>query len=94
MAKKRVHTIHYKYLPPFRDTTNNVLTFMGIRYHIPNTTMFNRFYKDMVTLVKENNYQGMLDKVIAMDGYRMNVRMLKSQRQTRRVDSVTGAPAE
>lgn len=94
MARKRQHTIHYEYLPPLRDATLNVLTFAGIRYHIPNTTMFNRFYKDFVTLVKESDYKGILDKLMAMDGYRMNVRRLKSQRQTRRVDSVTGAPAE
>lgn len=94
MARTRRHTIHYKYLPPFRDVTHNVLTFAGIRYHIPNTTMFNQFYKDLVKLVKDSNYKGILDKLMAMDGYRMNVKMLKSQRQTRRVDSVTGAPAE
>ena len=94
MAHSIQHTIHYKYLPPHRDATNNVLTFAGIRYHIPNTTMFNQFYKDMSALVKAKDYQGTLDKLMAMENYRMNVKMLKSQRQTRRVDSVTGASAE
>lgn len=94
MAKNREHVIHNEYIPPFMDASRNILTFSFMRYHITNTSLLNSLYRDLTDAVKDSNYKEIVRLLKAMEPYRINKKIQKAKRQTRRIDSVTGGIAE
>lgn len=96
MARQR--DTYYVYIAPFMDSVNNVLTFMNVRYHIPDTPTLESFHaqltaaierKDQTTNKRDIDHAEIIRLIKQLEPYRINFKAQKARKQTRRADVFT-----
>jgi len=89
MVRRIENETYNRTKPPYKDETNNIITFAFTRYHVPNDGTFNTLYNRLATAVSEVDSYKLQSALEALAQYKIGTRVNASTKQSEVVDVVT-----